>query len=201
MWNSPFFSFFGAWGETSNYKEFFGGAPSLSLSHPISSALQQSIIVVSEAALSGVYVMRQPSLSSLPTFLTFNSNLLGAISEEESIRGPQIGHRFWRPYWCLKWVTHGTNSHSEIDGWLFCKVILLSTNILWKVQLDWRRKLALLGICSLTIFVIAVAITRVIVVNTRMDITLILLWGAVELSVGKKSLRWFPIWSFEEYGC
>lgn len=81
------------------------------------------------------------------------------------------------------------------------KVILLSTNILWKVQLDWRKKLALLGICSLTIFVIAVAITRVIVVTTRMDITLVLLWGAVELSVGKKSLRWFPISSFEEYDC
>lgn len=75
----------------------------------------------------------------------------------------------------------------------FRKVILLSTNILWKVQLDWRKKLALLGICSLTIFVIAVTITRVIVVTTRMDITLVLLWGAVELSVGKKSLRWFPI--------
>ncbi|MCJ1348459.1 hypothetical protein MMC31_006691, partial [Peltigera leucophlebia] len=50
------------WGETSNYKEYFGGAPSLSSSPPISSALQHSIIVVLEAALSGVRVMRQNSL-------------------------------------------------------------------------------------------------------------------------------------------
>lgn len=102
VWNSPFFSFFRGWGETSNYKESFGGAPLLSLSRPISSALQHSIIVVSEAALSGVWVIRQPSPSSLPTFLTSNSNLLCAINEEGSIRGPCIDRRFWCPYWCHK---------------------------------------------------------------------------------------------------
>lgn len=62
-----FFSFSRGWGETSNCKESFGGVPSLSSSRPISSALQQSTIVTSEAALSGVWVKRLPSPSGLPT--------------------------------------------------------------------------------------------------------------------------------------
>jgi predicted ABC-type sugar transport system permease subunit len=66
-------------------------------------------------------------------------------------------------------------------------VIGLSTNLLWRIQIDWRKKLALVGICSLTSFIIAVAIARVVVAtaDTNFDLTFLILWGGVELTVGK----------------
>ncbi|MCJ1431731.1 hypothetical protein MMC27_001086 [Xylographa pallens] len=66
-------------------------------------------------------------------------------------------------------------------------IILVSTNILWNIQINLRKKLALVGICSLTVFVIFVAIIRV-VVSTKddaLDLTWLILWGGVESSVGQ----------------
>ena len=66
-------------------------------------------------------------------------------------------------------------------------VILVSTNILWKVQIEIRKKIALIGICSLTVFIIAVAIIRVAVATAgqNLDLTWLLFWGGIEVTVGK----------------
>ena len=44
-----------------------------------------------------------------------------------------------------------------------------------------------MGICSLTSFIIAVAIARVVVAtaDSNLDLTFLLLWGGLELTVGK----------------
>jgi hypothetical protein len=76
------------------------------------------------------------------------------------------------------------DQHSDIR--LQKIVIGLSTNILWTIRISLLKKLALSGIFSVTIFVIAVSIVRV-VVSTRgnaIDMSLVTLWGAIELSVG-----------------
>ncbi|KAH6669839.1 hypothetical protein B0J14DRAFT_486176 [Halenospora varia] len=74
---------------------------------------------------------------------------------------------------------------TSLDVLTDATLIGLSTNLLWRIRINWRRKVALAGIFSLTAFVIAVAIARVIVATSseRLDFTFILLWGAVELSV------------------
>ena len=66
-------------------------------------------------------------------------------------------------------------------------VILVSTNILWKVQIEMRKKIALIGICSLTAFIITVAIIRVTVATAgqTMDLIWLLFWGGIEVTVGK----------------
>ncbi|MCJ1282375.1 hypothetical protein MMC26_001698 [Xylographa opegraphella] len=69
-------------------------------------------------------------------------------------------------------------------------IILVSTNILWNIKINLRKKLALVGICSLTVFVIVVAIIRV-VISTKddtLDLTWLILWGGVESSVGQSSI-------------
>lgn len=45
----------------------------------------------------------------------------------------------------------------------------------------------LAGICSLTSFIIAVAIVRAVVATagSNLDLTFLLVWGGVELTVGK----------------
>jgi hypothetical protein len=66
-------------------------------------------------------------------------------------------------------------------------VLLIPVELLWKVQIGIRQKLALAGIFSLTLFIIDVAITRVTITSsntTTLDLTWILFWGVFELTVG-----------------
>ena len=62
----------------------------------------------------------------------------------------------------------------------------MSTNLLWNALIDVRKKLALTGIFSLTIFVISVSITRVVLTTSgpRLDLTWLLLWSGLEMTVG-----------------
>ncbi|KAI0452782.1 hypothetical protein F5B21DRAFT_526627 [Xylaria acuta] len=58
-------------------------------------------------------------------------------------------------------------------------IVVVSGNIVWRVQVPRRKKLALGGICSLTIFIIVVAIVRI---TGPPDQTWILLWSSVEMT-------------------
>ncbi|KAH7096036.1 hypothetical protein FB567DRAFT_514057 [Paraphoma chrysanthemicola] len=64
-------------------------------------------------------------------------------------------------------------------------IILLSTNVLWRIRLQMLTKLALGGIFSLTLFVIAVAIIRVVIAprNGVLDLSWLVCWQGVEISV------------------
>ncbi|KAF2691969.1 hypothetical protein K458DRAFT_325744 [Lentithecium fluviatile CBS 122367] len=64
-------------------------------------------------------------------------------------------------------------------------IIFLSTNVLWRVQLRLWTKLALGGIFSLTIFVVIVAIVRVVgaPTNGKLDLSWLVCWHGIELSV------------------
>ena len=64
-------------------------------------------------------------------------------------------------------------------------VILLSTNVLWRSRLRMPTKLALGGIISLTLFVIGVAIIRVVIAprNEVLDLSWPVCWQGVKISV------------------
>jgi hypothetical protein len=60
--------------------------------------------------------------------------------------------------------------------------------MLWNVRISLRKKLALIGIFSLTVIVIVFAIVRVAVVTSytkQSDITWLYVWSNIEMSVGK----------------
>ena len=59
--------------------------------------------------------------------------------------------------------------------------------MLWNVHVSWGKKLALIGIFSLTIIVIVVSIIRVTVVTSKTaqaDVTWLFVWGSIEMAVG-----------------
>ena len=61
--------------------------------------------------------------------------------------------------------------------------------LLWKVKMPLRQKLALIGIFSLTVIVMAISIVRVAVVQTsdrrNADQTWLFVWANLEMGVGK----------------
>ena len=69
----------------------------------------------------------------------------------------------------------------------FLQVILVPTNILWTVQISLRKKLALAGIFSLTVFIIAAAIARAVAITSyglAIDMPLIVFCGGLESTIG-----------------
>ncbi len=66
-------------------------------------------------------------------------------------------------------------------------VITIPILMLWNIQISLRKKLALMGIFSLTVIVMVVAIVRVAVVttkNTNADISWLYFWSNIEIAVG-----------------
>jgi hypothetical protein len=66
-------------------------------------------------------------------------------------------------------------------------VFIIPITLLWKVQMTTRKKLALGGIFSLTIFIMAASITRVLIVtqrNSSIDETWMNSWSVIEMSIG-----------------
>ncbi|KAF2464158.1 uncharacterized protein BDR25DRAFT_272125 [Lindgomyces ingoldianus] len=63
-------------------------------------------------------------------------------------------------------------------------IILLSTNVLWRIRLRLWTKLALAGIFSLTLFVIAIAIVRIANASSsgKLDLSWLVCWQGIELS-------------------
>ena len=73
-------------------------------------------------------------------------------------------------------------------SWPLCLVMVLPIVMLWGVQMQARRKLALGGIFSLVIITIAFAIIRTVAVTTLTrlpDTSWLYMWSAIETTVGK----------------
>lgn len=64
----------------------------------------------------------------------------------------------------------------------------MSTYLLWNASIEVRKKLALTGIFSLTIFIISVSIVRVVLTTggPKLDLTWLLLWSGLEITVGTR---------------
>ena len=67
-------------------------------------------------------------------------------------------------------------------------VIVVSTTILWKVQISTRKKLALAGICSLTALIICISVIRISIGSSggRLDDASYILLGGIEIAIGKR---------------
>ncbi|KAF7502074.1 hypothetical protein GJ744_007427 [Endocarpon pusillum] len=75
---------------------------------------------------------------------------------------------------------------SALDVLTDVMIILVPTNILWAVRISLRKKLALAGIFSLTIFIIAAAIARAVAVTSYgldIDPPLIVFCGGLESTI------------------
>lgn len=71
-------------------------------------------------------------------------------------------------------------------------VILVPVNLLWRVKISLRRKLALASLFSVTILIMVFAIVRVAVVSAyshQPDQTWLFLWDSIEQTVGKCSFE------------
>ncbi|PIG83976.1 hypothetical protein AARAC_008633 [Aspergillus arachidicola] len=65
-------------------------------------------------------------------------------------------------------------------------VIVLSGNVMWKVQINWPKKLALIGVSFLTGFIIVIALVRLLLSVSGKGIlnpAWLVLWNAVEICV------------------
>jgi hypothetical protein len=64
---------------------------------------------------------------------------------------------------------------------------LVSGNIVWRANIEWKKKLVLSGICCLTVAMIIVAIIRIVVgaPGKVPDQSWLLLWNSVEMTLGK----------------
>ena len=65
-------------------------------------------------------------------------------------------------------------------------VITVPILMLWNVHISWKKKLALIGLFSLTIIVIIFSIVRVAVVTSRKsqaDVTWLYMWSNIEMAV------------------
>jgi len=74
-------------------------------------------------------------------------------------------------------------------------VLVLPINLLWKVKISLRQKLTLGALLSLTVFTVAVAIARIILVLdviAELDVTWLNTLSVVEQDVGTSSLVSFP---------
>ncbi|KAF2499667.1 hypothetical protein BU16DRAFT_557980 [Lophium mytilinum] len=74
---------------------------------------------------------------------------------------------------------------TALDVLTDASIILLSTNVLWRIRLKTWTKLALFGIFSLTLFVIIIAIIRIALApqHGKLDLSWLVCWSGVELSV------------------
>ena len=71
---------------------------------------------------------------------------------------------------------------------ILAKVIAVPIKLLWNVRINWRKKLALAGLLSLSAIVMAFSIVRVSVVssyNNVPDTAWLFFWSVLEMSLGK----------------
>lgn len=90
-----------------------------------------------------------------------------------------------RYYWCFKLVLT-FRLFTDLPHWWFTPVILVPVNLLWRVRLSIRKKLALGGIFSITVVIIAFAIIRLIAVTTyslEPDESWLHMWSSIEQAV------------------
>ncbi|KAI0381479.1 hypothetical protein F5Y04DRAFT_255590 [Hypomontagnella monticulosa] len=71
--------------------------------------------------------------------------------------------------------------------------MIVSGNIVWRARIALKKKLALAFICSLTFVVIVISIIRLIRVAGTADISRLVLWNSLEMTIGKFPL--IPLYS------
>ena len=67
------------------------------------------------------------------------------------------------------------------------QVISVPVKLLWNVHINWRKKLALAGLFSLSLIVIAFTIVRVSIVGSYNEVTdnlWLFCWSSLEMSLG-----------------
>ncbi|KAL1961853.1 hypothetical protein VTN77DRAFT_977 [Rasamsonia byssochlamydoides] len=97
----------------------------------------------------------------------------------ESIENCQSPHSIWYERVSLRVST-------IMDIVSDAAIILLSGNVLWRVRIDWPRKLALIGLSLLTTFIITIALIRMalgIQGSGVLDPTWLTAWNGVEICV------------------
>lgn len=78
------------------------------------------------------------------------------------------------------------------DQLIIHSVILVPVNMLWKVQISLRQKIALTGIFSITFIIMVFAVIRVVVVSAtsqQPDQTWLYMWSSIEQTVCKYLLH------------
>lgn len=71
------------------------------------------------------------------------------------------------------------------------KVMVIPFALLWKVQIPQRKKIAFIGLFSLSLITIAIAIARTadlgatVLTGGQLDSTYLWLWSAIQSSLGK----------------
>lgn len=72
--------------------------------------------------------------------------------------------------------------------------MLIPISILWNVRIPWAKKAVFIGLFSLTLIIIAVAIVRAVNISAtrqgtgQQDTTFLWLWSAIQASLGMQSL-------------
>lgn len=69
-------------------------------------------------------------------------------------------------------------------------VVILSVNIVWRVRIQWRKKVVLSLICSLTAAMVVAAIIRICVWTGGdvADLSWLMLFNSVEMTIGNETL-------------
>ncbi|MCJ1357604.1 MAG: hypothetical protein MMC33_007600 [Icmadophila ericetorum] len=102
-----------------------------------------------------------------------------------------LDHRcFFGPVLDVESICHGDfplQFSTALDVISDALIIWIPTNILWSVKIDIRKKLALVGICWLILFIIAFSITRISKLQNGQlpDQTWLFFWSGLELATGK----------------
>ncbi|KAH8687575.1 hypothetical protein BGZ60DRAFT_558833 [Tricladium varicosporioides] len=68
-------------------------------------------------------------------------------------------------------------------------ILAIPIALLWRVRIQMRRKLALVGIFGLMVMTMAIAIIRVAVLDVTMDQPRLFFWTAIEPPVGKNAIE------------
>ncbi|KAE8340780.1 hypothetical protein BDV24DRAFT_151673 [Aspergillus arachidicola] len=113
-------------------------------------------------------------------------------SLEESIELCTSAHSIWYERVSLKIAT-------SMDIVSDAAIIVLSGNIMWKVQINWPKKLALIGVSFLTGFIIVIALVRLLLSVSGKGIlnpAWLVLWNAVEICVAIIVACLASFWTF-----
>ncbi|KJZ70911.1 hypothetical protein HIM_09704 [Hirsutella minnesotensis 3608] len=91
----------------------------------------------------------------------------------------------------IDWTTRTLQANCVLDVLTDFLIMLLPTILLWNTRVRWSKKLAIIGLFSLSIVTMVVAIVRTAMLSTNkrpdgnFDVSWLWLWSAVEPSVGK----------------
>ncbi|KAI1341886.1 hypothetical protein F5Y15DRAFT_375595 [Xylariaceae sp. FL0016] len=86
----------------------------------------------------------------------------------------------------IDWEYAALRTITAMDVVTDALIVMVPGSIVWRVHIAWRKKLALTGICCLTIVMIVAAILRIAICSTgkKPDVSWWLVWNSVETTLG-----------------